>query len=291
MIKLLGGFKVTIKIMLSLIILLILISLAIVYLGLTSQDRSVIFQKYKTYDYQSNQRQYLISAPKTVNESTRIIIGLHGFGDSARKFAYYTGLHNAAHKSDIVVYPQAIKPEAGQRNGWNAGFCCGSGWIQKTDDVGFITSLAQSIQKNYNLKGSKFYVTGFSNGAFMSQRIATDKPESVAALAIMSGSIGTTSEQLKPKRPVPILLMHGQLDKTVPINGGTKLGEPDFEWLPLSTTEKAWQQVNAKTAAVKVITEPDIGHQWADWRILSFWHRQSRASRQVVNFFNNQSKD
>jgi poly(3-hydroxybutyrate) depolymerase len=255
-------------------------------IGLSSRDRTVLTQKYKTYQQGNRVREYLILTPESTDATTKVVVGLHGFGDSARKFAYYTGLHNTVSSKDIVIYPQAIKPTADQRNGWNAEFCCGSGWKQGTDDAKFIIDLVNQTKTELGVESAKVFVTGFSNGAFMTQKLATDYPDQINAIGFMAGSIGTTTKRLEPKSPVPILMLHGEKDTTVPINGGARSSDPDFNWLSLELTKAAWQKVNQSKATTETITYPDDAHIWHDWRILNFWHKKPGASVVIVNFFN-----
>lgn len=145
---------------------------------------------------------------------------MHGYGDSAKRFAYYTGLHNVASKNDVIIYPQANKPSKDQKSGWNADFCCGSGWNQSVDDSGFIAMLIKKVKQDNNLADSKVFVAGFSNGAFLSQKIAIDHPDLIDDVAVVSGSIGTQNMSFKPKVGIPIILKHGARDETIPLNGG-----------------------------------------------------------------------
>ena len=223
--------------------------------------------------------------PQTIGSDTRLIFGLHGFSDNARRFGYYTGLHNVA-KDWIVVYPEATKPQSGDvKTGWNSGFCCGSGWVDKVDDVGFIKQLADEIISEYGLEENKFYVTGFSNGAFMSLALATQAPESVKAVAVSSGVMGTADNQLSPSQSVPVLLMHGQKDKTVPYIGGPNEADPEFDWLSFDESKSLWERANENQAPTETIVYENDGHQWHDWRIFKFWHKTPQASVEVINFF------
>ena len=264
------------------------ILMAMFLIAFSPRDRGLFLQSYKTFNYQGDDRRYLISGPNKVTSDTRIIVGLHGYGDLARKFAYYTGLQNVANDNDLVVYPQAIEPEAGQLNGWNSEFCCGSGWKQGKDDAGFVINLIDSIRDQYKTIKSKVYLVGFSNGSFFAQKIAIDYPKKVDGIAAASGSIGTKSKRLKPNSPMPIILMHGEQDKTVPFNGGAKPSDPDFDWLSFDSTKKAWLEANTDQVETEVKTFPGDGHQWHDWRLFNFWHKQPTGSQQVIEFINRQ---
>jgi polyhydroxybutyrate depolymerase len=180
-----------------------------------------------------------------------------------------------------------VEPQAGQQSGWNAGFCCGSGWKQEADDSGFIISLINEIKTENNINNAKVFVVGFSNGAFMAQRLATEHPTELAGAATASGSIGTTENHLKPSKPVPILLMHGEQDETIPFNGGTKNNEPDFNWLSFSKTQQVWSSLNGDQTKTHSIVYESDGHQWHDWRIAKTWHHSPEASQEVFSFFNN----
>ncbi len=257
---------------------------AVVFVFWTPADRAVLLSRHQNVTHDDIERSYLLYKPS--GDIEKIIVGIHGFGDNARRFAYYTALHNVIDDKTLVVYPQASQPmQNGIKNGWNAGFCCGSGWVGKVDDVGFLSSLITSLNNEHASGEASVYVTGFSNGAFMAQRMAAERPELMNAVAVSSGSIGTTEQQLKPQEPIPILLMHGEKDTIVPFSGGTGSSDPDFVWLEFSETRKAWEAVNGEGAETDVITFPDNGHKWDGWRIANFWHRKPNASIQSVKFF------
>ncbi len=263
-----------------------LVLLSIYFLVFSSRDRGVLLSRQHTFVYDEIERSYLLSAPKQVSDESKIIIGLHGFGDSPRRFAYYTGLHNAVGAGDVVIYPSAVSPRSDQeKTGWNASFCCGSGWINKVDDVGFIVALIDKVATDLSISTDRVYVTGFSNGAFMAQRLAVDYPDRFKAVAAVSGSAGTTTEKLQPKEPIPILLMHGEQDTIVPYDGGVGSSDPDFTWITFSETTEIWKTLNADAANTKVIIYPDDGHTWHNWRILNSWNHSPKASEEIIQYF------
>lgn len=121
---------------------------------------------------------------------------------------------------------------------WRHGdYCCGVD--ADTDDVGFIEQiLAQEVAQNvqaqvsdaasdsgrpsYKIDASRFYVSGFSNGASMAQEVAFRKPELVAAVtagalylyepdSVIDAALNATGGKLKPA--VAVLEYHGDADK------------------------------------------------------------------------------
>lgn len=220
------------------------------------------------------------------SEIDKIVIGLHGFGDSSRRFAYYSALHNVVDEATLVVYPDAVAPaQEGILSGWNAGFCCGSGWKNQVDDVAFLEDLIKQLKADYSATGAQVFIVGFSNGAFMAMRLAAERPALIDGVVAASGTIGTQDQRISPADAVPILLMHGEQDDRVTYSGGAGPSDPDFAWLPFSETVAVWREANGNTAPTKVISYPDDAHQWHDWRLINFWHKQPEASKEVMRFF------
>ena len=54
------------------------------------------------------------------------------------------------------------------------GNCCGKAEEKKVDDVGFINALIEELEANYAIDPRRIYVTGMSNGAMMSYRLACE---------------------------------------------------------------------------------------------------------------------
>ncbi len=252
------------------------------FVFLTSADRHLIMQKPSVFEIGGQQRTYRMYVPETLNNDTKVIFVFDGFGGNGRRIAYYSAFHNVASDS-IVVYPDPVDPEPGQIRGWNAGFCCGSGWVQKVDDIGFVIGLASEIAKKHNLHTDRFYAVGFSNGAFLSQRLAAEAPDKLRGVVSVSGTIGTKDTSLKPKAPVPILLIHGRADKVVPFDGGARFSEPDFVWRSHDETFNVWQEANQDKAATETYIHDD-GHKWLGYRTYNIWDSRPEGSDRAVQF-------
>ncbi|MFT4532578.1 MAG: polyhydroxybutyrate depolymerase [Candidatus Saccharimonadales bacterium] len=272
------------RILLSLAFIIIAVAVIISLFLFTVADRTIILNSPQKFEYGDLTRTYRLHVP--TNKVNKIVVSLHGFNSSGRTIAYYTGIHNVVDDNTMVVYPDATKPvKEGIKTGWNSGFCCGSGYVQEIDDTGFIMALVADLQAEYNSE-AKVYATGFSNGAFMAQRLAVDHPDKIAAVAAISGSIGTRASQLEPKLPTPILLTHGDEDKIVPFSGGLGSNDPNFVWLSFADTVSAWQNINGSHTTTEVVVHKGNGHKWDGWRILDVWKTQPEESVRIVNFFN-----
>lgn len=269
------------------LIVILFTALAAIYIfALTSRDRGLLLQKPHEISISGSKRYFLISNSSS-KQPKKLVIALHAFGDSPRRFAYYSALHNSVDNQTIVVYPAAIKPNVKNiKAGWNSGFCCGSGWVSKTDDVAFIETLIKEMAAKYGIKSQDTFLTGFSNGAFMAQRFAADRPSLIGGIAVASGTIGTTKISIDPKTAIPILLMYGKEDKTIPFNGGSTADNREFDWLPFSKTESVWRAINGTAAQTKVIVYEHGAHTWDGWRVFNVWHHNTNASNETAKFFN-----
>ena len=283
--------------------------LAMVLVAFTGRDRSVLFGRSKSIEVDGLRRTFLVSNGGA--KPRNLVIGLHGYSGDGRQFAYYTALHNAFGSDTVVVYPDASEPKSGQKTGWNADFCCGSGWKNKVDDVGFLEALIAQQRQKYGIAADRVFIVGFSNGAFMAQRFASERPGLVRAVVSGAGTIGTTGangKQLQPTTPVPMLLTHGTKDVRVAYSGGMSPGDPEFDWLSFETTRQVWRKTNGcdeeepkrtettklrtttyKNCAAPLVTIEHLGdaHVWHGARLLNVWTRSPKASREAADFFAN----
>ena len=96
------------------------------------------------------------------------------------------------------------------------------------DDVGFIRDLIDKMEREYNINSSRIYVTGFSNGGYMSYSIGSYLSDIVAAIAPVAGAIGGRESEDEPfyyiptpTNPVSVIAFHGTNDLFVPYEGSS----------------------------------------------------------------------
>ncbi|HEY1189842.1 MAG TPA: hypothetical protein VGE74_19490 [Gemmata sp.] len=86
------------------------------------------------------------------------------------------------------------------------------------DDVSFLITVINDAALRWGADSRHVFVTGFSNGAGMTFRLAAEAADRVAAIAPVAGYCWVP-EPL-PVRPVPTLYMIGTHDLLVPLRGG-----------------------------------------------------------------------
>lgn len=185
-------------------------------------------------------------------KGTMLVLNFHGFSNSAliqrtvSRMDKSSDLHGY-----IVVYPEGVATS------WNAGDCCGTAWVDAVDDVKFARELIQKLESDYCIDPKRVFSTGYSNGGFLSYRLACEMSDTIAAIAPVAGQLGIPPTKCNPPRPVPLLEIHGTADPIVPYNGGTPIIGIDLGPVPKfrSVTESlaAFTQKNGCLGQPKTI--------------------------------------
>jgi polyhydroxybutyrate depolymerase len=213
-------------------------------------------------------RTFLLHLPKGRNDDKPVplVIVLHGAGANGRITELLTGFSPLADRHGFAaVYPDA---EPGGGLGvwqfWSAGGEQTAGAAKKAkaklvarDDFGFIAALIDQLVAERVADARRVYVTGISNGAFMTNRLACVMPERIAAIAPVAGTmVKWTAQDTKPSRPMPVLYMHGTDDKLMGLSGADFLSKRE---LSLSAADLVawWAKHNGCTGPPRVEQLPD----------------------------------
>jgi polyhydroxybutyrate depolymerase len=127
----------------------------------------------------------------------------------------------------IVVMPDGTgAPLAPNLRTWNSGggmgmWQCVSGAAcnQGVDEAGYFTDLLADLATAVRFDASRVYATGISNGASMSEALACELPDKIAAIASVAG--GNQYATTRPcTQPGAVLEIHGTADPCWPFDGG-----------------------------------------------------------------------
>lgn len=80
---------------------------------------------------------------------------------------------------------------------------CGSADGECPDDIGFLGNLITTLTSQYNVNPNTIYVTGFSSGAQMAERVGVELSSLVAAIAPVSGPLVNAQGTVPPPLPLP----------------------------------------------------------------------------------------
>jgi polyhydroxybutyrate depolymerase len=148
---------------------------------------------WRTIDVGSARRSYLVHVPPRYNSATPtpVVLASHGGGANADNMVVFSGLNEKAdHAGFIVVYPVG-SGRLPRLLTFNAGDCCGHAVAGNVDEVAFILVLLDDLAEVVNVDQRRVFATGISNGAMMTYRLAPELSDRIAAIAPISGPMGT----------------------------------------------------------------------------------------------------
>ena len=162
-----------------------------------------------------NTRGYTVKTPKNYDPKKKypFILSLHGFtGNGAAQRGFFPLSDLADKHGFLYSYPSGIN------RSWNAtNACCD--FANSNDDSTYLRNFILWAAKKYSIDKKRIYVTGLSNGGFMSYRMAQDHADLIAAIAPIAG-VGYKKWPRQPKQPVSVLHIHGTSDNVIKWNGG-----------------------------------------------------------------------
>jgi polyhydroxybutyrate depolymerase len=159
-------------------------------------------------------------------EPAPVVMLLHGSGGSGEWAVNETRWdEKAAAEGILLLAPDATRPEPDSPPRfytnpavWNDGSGrLPANRVAHVDDVGFLGRLIDEVARRRSIDPARIFVTGFSNGAGMTFRLARELAGGIAAIAPIAGY---DSGGPKPVRRVPTLFMIGTSDPLLPVAGG-----------------------------------------------------------------------
>lgn len=177
-------------------------------------------------------RTFIVHEPTGYSPSNQypLVLNIHGLSSSATFQQNYTQFDDVADSLGfIVVYPN------GTSNSWTT---------IGNSDVDFLSSLVDSIRAEYSTNNCLF-VTGFSQGGFMTYKFANNTPHTVTAVAVGSGNMSFALQNTSASAPqIPVMHFHGTEDNIVSYDGTVLIS-------PVDSTIQWWRNHNnCNTTAV-----------------------------------------
>lgn len=139
-----------------------------------------------TCSYEGVKRECILCLPEKT-EGAPLIFMLHGYGSSAEGFKNERHFEERANPRGYAVVYVTGSPDpndATSGNGWNSGIS-----EDGNDDVGFLTALSAYLTEEYSFDRERVFAVGYSNGAFMTHRLAMEASGTFAACVCVSGKM------------------------------------------------------------------------------------------------------
>ena len=175
---------------------------------------------YTCFMHNGWERCYITYVPESVNASSNapLIVELHGWAASAFETRNHTEITTLADEvGAIVVHAEGILvdnstiPLGGNEEAWNAGYCCADALEFEIDDVDYLRKVIAQTVDALPVDEDRIYLTGWSNGCMMAQRMALQASDIIAAVACTSGYL--SFHDAEGYSPVPVMEIHGFIDE------------------------------------------------------------------------------
>lgn len=187
---------------------------------------------YPTMTWNGIPRYYEVFVPSVLPANPPMLLMLHGTRTTPSTGSNPTpvitlnwGWQSYADQFEfILVQPASTFDPATNQWNWNS-FCmdgttscdpyganggafpyaenCGSADGECPDDIGFLGNLITTLTAQYNVNPNTIYVTGFSSGAQMAERVGVELSSLVAAIAPVSGPLVNAQGTVAPPLPLP----------------------------------------------------------------------------------------
>jgi polyhydroxybutyrate depolymerase len=190
-------------------------------------------------------RKFTTYVPAAIDKAYKmpLVISLHGGFASPKGQFHLADFRPIADKDKFVVICPASKYifHDGKNN-------------HGIDDVKFIDQIIAYAIKTYNADPQRVYVTGISNGGFLTSRIACELSNKIAAVAVVAATMDE-GEGYAPVKAMPVIYMHGSKDPVFSGKGGKFFGRKFYS---LDQVLKVWIDLDKCDLKPVVTNIPDM---------------------------------
>jgi len=192
-------------------------------------------------------RAFVTYVPPTAPQGAKmpLVISLHGGFASPKGQFHLADFRPIADKDKFMVVCPASK------HLWHDGKD-----NKGIDDVKFMDQLITYMISHYNADPARVYVTGISNGGFLTSRLACELHKRIAAIAVVAATMDD-GEGYAPVKPMPVIYMHGTKDPIIPDKSGKKFGKYIYSQ---NEVLKIWAGIDKCSPKPEITYLPDAAH-------------------------------
>lgn len=187
-------------------------------------------------------REFSIYLPQSivVQRERPLVIYLHGANGNGWIQMQSSYFRTIADREDfLIAMPQAL---LGTYNGesiyqWDAHE------LFPWDDVAFFNKIIEYMDTYYDVDVNRIYLSGMSNGGFMTFYAAEQMQDKLAAIAPIAGLMSSNVfNGYSIDHPIPLCYMHGTADSIVKMNSGITLNQVLNLWIYINGCNHAGTQ-------------------------------------------------
>ena len=148
-------------------------------------------------------------------EHAPLIMMLHGYCHDAESFRSELHFEQPANARGYAVAYVTGAPDPNDStsgNGWNSGL-----GAEGNPDTEFLSALTNDLQEIYTLDSQRIYAVGYSNGAFMTHRLAMEAQDTFSAVVCVAGMMPKKIwDNRNERNAVGFFQITGEKDNVVP---------------------------------------------------------------------------
>ena len=166
----------------------------------------------KTWTVDGVKRTALVRVPAGVSGQLAVVFGWHGHGGRSTHSAGRWG-YAEIDTASILVFPQGLPTvsplvdKEGRMPGWQTSVTSEGG-----RDIKLFDAILADLKKQHAVDDRRIYSMGHSNGAAFSYLLWQARPEVLAAIGAVAGSLRPDG---KPTTPLPVIHVAGENDPLV----------------------------------------------------------------------------
>ena len=195
------------------------------------------------------EREYRVHLPKGFDPAKPfpLVLAFHMLGGNSRQMEWLSHMNKVADEHGfIVVYPD------GYKNSWADGSGLFAADQEKIDDVAFTSELIDEMTDLYNIDGKRVYATGFSNGGFLTHRLACEIPDRLAAVATVGATLPKdVLPECEPVESISVMMINGTDDYSVKWDGSE-------DFASVTETTSKWALLEECSKDAQITDEPDV---------------------------------
>lgn len=181
---------------------------------LTLEDVTMINDDSYTCTFDGVKHSFLLELPEA-SKGAPLVLMLPGYGNTAEAFRARTHFEEPANTLGYAVVYVTGAPDPYSSTS-------AIGWHSENDtpgnrDVEFLVAIADYLQEAYSLDHEHAYIVGYSNGAFMTHRLAMEAGETFSAFVSVAGlmpeSVWNTR---KESNAISFFQITGEKDPVIP---------------------------------------------------------------------------
>jgi polyhydroxybutyrate depolymerase len=151
----------------------------------------------------------------------------------------------------LTIAPEGLVNLTGNHF-WNGSPSCCDFFGSNVDDVAYLSTLIESIQVAYTVDARRIYAIGHSNGAFMANTLACERPDLLAGVISVAGA---ANPACTPAGELSVLHVHATGDDSIFYEGGMLNGAV---YPGAVGTAEYWAQANGCSLESEVIGAIDF---------------------------------